>query len=948
MNKTLLIGWDAADWKVIHPLMAAGEMPNLERFVAEGAMGNLCTLQPILSPMLWTSIATGKRAYKHGIHGFSEPDPASGGARPVTNLGRKVRAVWNMLQLHGLKSNVVGWWPSFPPEPISGVMVSNHFHTAPKNHQAPWPVPVKQVHPERLAGPLSEFRVRPEQLTAEQLLPFVPKAAEIDQDKDKRLFSVAKILAETATVHGAATALMQLEPWDFMAVYFDAIDHFGHGFMKYHPPRQDWIDEQSYSLYKDVVASGYRFHDMMLGTYMALAGPDTNILICSDHGFHPDHLRPREIPNEPAGPAAEHRQFGVFAAWGPDIAQDRLVHGASLLDITPTILQLYGLPIGRDMDGKPLLDALRAPGEVRLIDSWEDLDGDDGRHPEDARVDPVDARESMQQLVDLGYVEAVDEDRDKAARQTVRELRYNLARDLMDAHRWADAAELLDELWETDPDEVRFGAKLFDCRLAQGHTAAARETLNRLVERKTAAAKAAKEELEQIRAGWDKDEDGRAKPPEDLPEDAQRQLRKLRKRAGVNRITLAFFRGRLLRAEGRHADALAALEQAAGAQMHNQPSLLQARGELLLRLHRHQEAERVFQEILSIDPVNAQAQFGLAQSYLGRKGLEEPALAALGASLALIYHNPRGHYLRGAALMRLKRFDDAIAAFETAVAQNSVYPAAHRRLARLYLRQRQDTQAAEHHQALARAALQRLAEHRAGAPLPSKSEAELAPVAAGELATLADMSATDALPSMAPDTVVIVSGLPRSGTSMAMQMLAAGGLPVLVDDKRAADDDNPKGYFEYAPTKATADSPDWLLEARGKAVKLVAQLLPRIGANLTYRIVFMERPLNEVIASQRAMLERTGKQGGRLSDRRLARTYLQQIAGVRAVLKRYPEQVALLSVNYHDALADPAGNAARINAFLGGVLDETAMTAAVEPALRRQGGAQAAVVRDTV
>jgi hypothetical protein len=168
-------------------------------------------------------------------------------------------------------------------------------------------------------------------------------------------------------------------------------------------------------------------------------------------------------------------------------------------------------------------------------------------------------------------------------------------------------------------------------------------------------------------------------------------------------------------------------------------------------------------------------------------------------------------------------------------------------------------------------------------------------------------------------------------------MLAAGGVSVLTDQERPADDDNPKGYFEYAPAKATASAPDWLLEARGKAVKLVAQLLPRIGANLQYRIIFMERPLNAVIASQRAMLDRAGKQGGRLTDRALAQTYLKQLAGVRAVLKRYPEQVALLSVNYHEALADPAGTAARVNAFLGGGLDEAAMAAAVDPALRRQG-----------
>jgi len=185
--------------------------------------------------------------------------------------------------------------------------------------------------------------------------------------------------------------------------------------------------------------------------------------------------------------------------------------------------------------------------------------------------------------------------------------------------------------------------------------------------------------------------------------------------------------------------------------------------------------------------------------------------------------------------------------------------------------------------------------------------------------------------------VTVVSGLPRSGTSMAMQMLAAGGLPLLADEERPADDDNPKGYFEYTPAKATASAPEWLMDARGKAVKLVAQLLPRIGANLVYRIIFMERPLNEVIASQRAMLERTGKQGGRIPERRLAQTYLKQLAGVRAVLKRWPEQVTLLSVSYHEALADPPGTAARVNAFLGGGLDEVAMAAAVDPALRRQG-----------
>ena len=98
-RKVLLFGWDAADWKVIHPLLDAGKMPHLARFLEQGVMGNIATLQPALSPTLWTSIATGKRPFKHGILGFSEPDPVTGGIRPITNLSRKTKAVWNILNL---------------------------------------------------------------------------------------------------------------------------------------------------------------------------------------------------------------------------------------------------------------------------------------------------------------------------------------------------------------------------------------------------------------------------------------------------------------------------------------------------------------------------------------------------------------------------------------------------------------------------------------------------------------------------------------------------------------------------------------------------------------------------------------------------------------------------------------------------------------------------------
>lgn len=556
-NRVLLVGWDAADWKVITPLMDAGAMPNLQKFADHGVIGNLSTLYPVLSPMLWTSIATGKRANKHGIHGFAEPDPITGGVRPVTATGRKTRAIWNMLNLNGKRSNVIGWWPSFPAEPINGVMVANHYQKAAGGPDDPWPMRKATVHPDDLHATLGGLRVHPHDITEQQLLPFVPGAAKIDQSKDGRLAGIARILAECSSVHAAVTAVMQYKPWDFTAVYYDAIDHFSHGFMRYHPPRLSWISEADFSLYRDVIKTAYQFHDMMLGTLMYLAGEDTTVILVSDHGFHPDHLRPREVPNEPAGPAEEHRPFGIFAALGPGIRRDELVYGASLLDVTPTILTLFGLPVGRDMDGKPLLGALQ-PVDPLYIDSWDGLTGDDGSHPGDLKTDAADEHEALQQLVDLGYIEVPDDEQQVAVANTVKELRYNLARDLFGARRYLEAAPLLDELWNKHPSESRFGLKLFDCYLATGQTDRARATLDLIVERKAVHSGKARLDLEDLLVHFD--EAGRKR--EDLGDQELRKLQKLSRNASTNEATLAYLRARLLQSEGRLDESLAELDKA--------------------------------------------------------------------------------------------------------------------------------------------------------------------------------------------------------------------------------------------------------------------------------------------------------------------------------------------------------------------------------------------------
>ncbi len=284
-RQVLLIGWDAADWKVIQPLMDAGKMPNVQRLMANGVAGQIATLHPPLSPMLWTSIATGKRPFKHGILGFSEPTPDGRGVRPVTNLSRKSKAVWNILSQSDLRSVVVGWWPSHPAEPINGVMISDHYHRARGPLDEGWLLIPNTIHPPELAETLAALRMHPDLLTPAMVEPFIPLAKEIDQDQDKRLAGLMRTLAECMSIHSAATWLADNQQRDFFAVYFDAIDHFCHGFMRYHPPRQAWIAERDFELYRNVVSMAYQFHDRMLGTLVEKAGEDTTVILLSDHGF---------------------------------------------------------------------------------------------------------------------------------------------------------------------------------------------------------------------------------------------------------------------------------------------------------------------------------------------------------------------------------------------------------------------------------------------------------------------------------------------------------------------------------------------------------------------------------------------------------------------------------------------------------------------------------------
>ena len=184
------------------------------------------------------------------------------------------------------------------------------------------------------------------------------------------------------------------------------------------------------------------------------------------------------------------------------------------------------------------------------------------------------------------------------------------------------------------------------------------------------------------------------------------------------------------------------------------------------------------------------------------------------------------------------------------------------------------------------------------------------------------------------EIITVVSGLPRSGTSMMMQMLRAGGLTCLTDELREADISNPKGYFEFEKVKGLRADNSWLPEAKGKVIKIISHLLACLPPELNYKIIFMERDLDEVLASQRKMLVNQGQGEENLSDERLGQIFAQQLRQVKKMLA--DRQISTLFLGYKDVLEDPVEISTQLQAFLGNNLDQQAMRDVVDHNLYRQ------------
>ncbi len=843
-NKFLIIGLDSAEWGIIESLIEAGMLPNLNKIIKNGVSGRIKTLMPSFSPMLWTSIATGKLAHKHGILGFVEPDIESKtGVRPISSTSRKCKALWNIFHNQGLKSNVVGWWPSHPVEPISGVMVSNVFQKSVDVLEKEWPIAEHSLHGVSDEKMLASIRVHPAQVRENTILTYVPLAESIDQEKDHSLFTLQKLTAETMTVRNTALWLMENTSWDLMAVYFNELDKISHHFMPFHPPKLETVSEEIFNTYYNVITATYTLYDVILGELIEKAGKDINIVVLSDHGFHFDSKRLRKKPKITADISLDHNPNGFLCFYGPLFKKNETVYGSTLLDITPTILAGCGMPIGKDMDGKPLLSIFKNPVLPKYIDSWEEVPGDFGTHSENMRKNPFNEAEAIQQLVDLGYIAPVDSSVEEQIKKVTDEMRYNLSVVLNDAGNIEQALKILEELYLEDVVDVRYNLDLIRINTRVGNT------------------------------------------------DRARQVLEMFRKVDVSNISdFNYLEGKILVKEGEIAEAIKKFELAL--EKHpNFINLLLNYAFLCNRTFEYDKAEKAFKHLLTLEEDNQRAYHGLAVLCNKNRRYEEAVDYAIQA-IEIKNDFVEVHYQLGWAFYNLEEYEGAAEVFETCLKINPTLTRARNLLVTIYKNHLLDQQKYSLHHKI-------LEETRMG-------------------------------------TITVVSGLPRSGTSLMMQLLKAGGLEILTDGLVEADESNPKGYLEFEPVKNSFKDNSWMTMADGKVVKVVAPLLKALKSKYNLRIIFMERDLHEIVSSQNEMLIRKNKNKIKTKefDLRLLDTYKLMLKESKRWIAEH-NQAEVYFVGHRALIENPVEEIRKINRFMDGVLDEAAMKKVVDPTLYR-------------
>ena len=378
-GRILLVGLDGADWNVIDPLLARGRMPRLEQLIRGGVRGRIRTIEPILSPVLWTSIATGVVPARHGILDFVATTGREGERVPVSSSQRRVKAFWNMLSERHVRVGVVGWWATWPAESVEGFIVSDRVA-----YQLAGVRPLEErdrrgkVYPADADDLVVSVASAPESIMPGDLAPLMRLPADetgLPPAQARLVEDFRTVLASGRTYVGAALALAARERPDVIAVYLEGTDTVAHLFMPFAPPPLAGVDPAGQQRFGRTVDAYYEHADELLGRLIDGMRPET-VIVVSDHGFKSGENRPLTESRIGYGAAADwHRKYGIIVLNGPPFRKGAAIEEASVLDITPTILRLCGLPVGEDMDGRPIEAAFdpawASANPERYIPTWE-------------------------------------------------------------------------------------------------------------------------------------------------------------------------------------------------------------------------------------------------------------------------------------------------------------------------------------------------------------------------------------------------------------------------------------------------------------------------------------------------------------------------------------------------------------------------------------------------
>jgi len=391
----VLIGLDGAEWDLLGPMMAAGEMPNLARVRDRGVYGNLRSLEPLQkSPAIWTTIATGKSPEEHGIRSFVEQV----GGRPLTKNIRQTRALWNIVSSVGRTVGVVGWLMTWPAEEVNGFVVTDYLQYDP----GPSRKIQGRTYPPELESRISDEVVYWQDIPwsfVQRFLDAPLDTTSLSEDMERLLRPIRWIAAGDVTFARVGTELYRENPPDFFALYLRGMDSMGHLYWNYMTPQAvpaGTLDPQGETYLAGAMRAYYRYVDELLGPLLdaALADPNTTVIVCSDHGFAGGPGRGIQV----------HKLDGVILLAGRGVGRGEIT-GANVYDITPTALVLLGLPPAQDMHGKVLWSALNdaIPKDRfgNLIPTYETGSASGPGTPVESPVD----EELKERLRSLGYID---------------------------------------------------------------------------------------------------------------------------------------------------------------------------------------------------------------------------------------------------------------------------------------------------------------------------------------------------------------------------------------------------------------------------------------------------------------------------------------------------------------------------------------------------------------